>query len=70
MLLVLEIKVPSFGLLGVGGTISLIFGSVMMTGNVPGVQVEPRLIVPVVLGFAASSCSSAGWRSPPSGGRR
>src|SRR5436190_11123379 len=49
-LLVLELKVPS-GVLGVGGTIALIIGSVMMTGSVPGVPVGLGLIIPAALGF-------------------
>ena len=52
-LLILELKVPSFGALGVGGTVSLLIGSIMMTREVPGVGVELRVIVPVVLALAA-----------------
>ena len=52
-LLVLELKVPSFGVLGVGGTISLLVGSIMMTRETPGVSVSLGVIVPVVLGLAA-----------------
>jgi membrane-bound serine protease (ClpP class) len=51
-LLLLELKVPSFGALGIGGTISLVFGSVMMTRTVPGVSVPLRVIVPVALSVA------------------
>jgi membrane-bound serine protease (ClpP class) len=51
-LLLLELKVPSFGALGIGGTVSLIIGSVMMTRTVPGVVVPLRLIVPVALSVA------------------
>jgi membrane-bound serine protease (ClpP class) len=51
-LLVLELKVPS-GVLGVGGTIALIVGSVMVTGTVPGVSVGLGFIVPAAVGFAA-----------------
>jgi membrane-bound serine protease (ClpP class) len=50
-LLVLELKIPS-GVLGVGGTIALIVGAVMMTGTVPGISVGLTLIVPVAVGFA------------------
>jgi membrane-bound serine protease (ClpP class) len=50
-LLVLELKVPS-GVLGVGGTIALIIGSVMMTDTVPGVRVGLGVIVPAALAFA------------------
>jgi membrane-bound serine protease (ClpP class) len=52
-LLILELKVPSFGALGVGGTVSLLIGSVMLTSEVPGVRVGYRVTVPVVLAFAA-----------------
>ena len=51
-LLLLELKVPSFGVLGVGGTISLVVGSIMMTGSVPGVPVALSVIVPVALSLA------------------
>ena len=51
-LLILELTVPSFGILGIGGTISLLIGSIMMTREVPGVSVSLRLIVPVVLATA------------------
>jgi len=51
-LLLLELKVPSFGALGIGGTISLLIGSLMVTGEVPGVGVGLRVIVPVVLALA------------------
>jgi len=52
-LLVLELKVPSFGALGVGGAISLVIGSVMMTDVVPGVSVGLGVIGPAALGVAA-----------------
>jgi membrane-bound serine protease (ClpP class) len=52
-LLVLELKVPSFGVLGVGGVISLLIGSIMTTRAVPGVRVGLGVIVPVALGLAA-----------------
>ena len=35
-LLVLELKVPSFGVLGIGGIVSLMVGSLMLTRDVPG----------------------------------
>jgi len=50
-LLVLELKVPS-GVLGIGGTIALVIGSIMMTGNVPGVSVGLGFIIPAALAFA------------------
>jgi membrane-bound serine protease (ClpP class) len=48
-LLLLEVKVPSFGVLGVGGVISLMVGAVMVTSEVPGVTVSYRVIVPAAL---------------------
>jgi len=54
-LLLLELKVPSFGALGVGGTVSLVIGSVMMTRTVPGVSVPLRFVVPVALSVAGIS---------------
>jgi membrane-bound serine protease (ClpP class) len=52
-LLVLELKVPSFGALGIGGTVSLVIGSVMLTDVVPGVRVGLGLIAPAAIGLAA-----------------
>jgi len=54
-LLLLELKVPSFGALGIGGTVSLVIGSVMMTRTVPGVIVPLRLVVPIALSVAGIS---------------
>jgi membrane-bound serine protease (ClpP class) len=51
-LLILELKVPSFGVLGIGGTLSLVMGSVMMTRTVPGVVVPLRFVLPVAVSFA------------------
>jgi membrane-bound serine protease (ClpP class) len=50
-LLILEVKVPSFGVLGIGGLIALVAGSVMVTSEVPGIRVSYRVMVPVVLAF-------------------
>jgi membrane-bound serine protease (ClpP class) len=68
-LLVLELKVPS-GVLGVGGTISLIVGSIMVTGTVPGVSVGLGFIVPSAIAFAAiflflGRLALASQRRPP-----
>jgi membrane-bound serine protease (ClpP class) len=52
-LLILELKVPSFGVLGIGGALSLFFGSVMLTNDIPGVRVGYDVIVPVVLAISA-----------------
>jgi membrane-bound serine protease (ClpP class) len=51
-LLLLELTVPSFGVLGIGGTISLIVGSVMVTDTVPGVSVPYGFVIPVAIGLA------------------
>ena len=51
-LLILELKVPSFGALGVGGAASLMIGSLMLTRDVPGVSLGLGLIVPAVLTVA------------------
>jgi membrane-bound serine protease (ClpP class) len=72
-LLVLELKIPS-GVLGVGGTIALIIGSVMMTGTVPGVSVGLGFIVPAALAFAViflflGRLALAAHRRPPVTGR-
>jgi membrane-bound serine protease (ClpP class) len=72
-LLVLELKVPS-GVLGVGGTIALVIGSVMMTGTVPGVTVGLGFIVPAALAFAIiflflGRLALASHRRPPVTGK-
>jgi membrane-bound serine protease (ClpP class) len=51
-LLLLELKVPSFGVLGVGGTVALVIGSVMATREVPGVRVTLGTIVPAAVVLA------------------
>jgi membrane-bound serine protease (ClpP class) len=52
-LLLVEVKVPSFGVLGVGGIVALAAGSVMVTSEVPGIAVDYRLLLPVVAAFGA-----------------
>ncbi len=52
-LLIVEIKVPSFGILGMGGILSLAVGSLMLPGDVPGVTPRPALVVAVALAMAA-----------------
>lgn len=47
-----ELLVPSFGVLGVGGIIALLVGSLMITREVPGVTVSWGVIVPVVVAAA------------------
>ena len=52
-LLLLELKVPSFGALGIGGVISLLVGSVMLTREaVPGIDVNLTFVAATVLAFA------------------
>jgi membrane-bound serine protease (ClpP class) len=51
-LLILELKVPSFGVLGIGGTVSLLIGSLMLTNEIPGVTVGLGIVVPAVLAVA------------------
>ena len=54
LLLGLEVKVTSFGLLTVGGVLSLIFGSMMLIDSTaPELQLSLGVVVPVVLGFTA-----------------
>jgi membrane-bound serine protease (ClpP class) len=53
-LLVLELKVTSYGLLGVGGVTSLLLGSMMLIDSpLPELQVGWRLVVPVTLATSA-----------------
>jgi len=71
-LLALELKIPS-GVLGVGGTIALIVGSIMVTGTVPGVSVGLGFILPSAIAFAAiflflGRLALASQRRPPSTG--
>ena len=54
VLFALEIKVTSYGLLSIGGIISLIFGSLMLIDSpAPELQLSLGLILSVVLGFTA-----------------
>ena len=48
-----ELMVPSFGVLGIGGVVALLAGSLMITREVPGVTVSYGVIVPVVAAIAA-----------------
>jgi membrane-bound serine protease (ClpP class) len=53
-LLVLEIKIASFGLLGVGGIISLLLGSmILIDAPTPELRVSLGLIIPVVFALSA-----------------
>jgi membrane-bound serine protease (ClpP class) len=50
----LEIKVTSYGLLTGGGLLSLALGSmILMDSPLPELQVSLRIVLPVVIGFAA-----------------
>ncbi len=51
-LLILELKVPSFGALGVGGTAAILIGSIMLTDDIPGVRVSYHILIPVALATA------------------
>jgi membrane-bound serine protease (ClpP class) len=53
-LLILEVKVTSYGLLGVGGVLSLLLGSIMLIDSpLPELQIGLQLIVPVTLAIAS-----------------
>lgn len=53
ILLILEVKVTSFGLLGAGGVLSLLLGSIMLVDSpLPELQVGLRLIVPMTLAIS------------------
>jgi membrane-bound serine protease (ClpP class) len=47
-----ELMVPSFGVLGVGGIVALLAGSLMLTRGVPDVRVSYGVILPVVAAAA------------------
>ena len=53
VLLLLEIKLPSFGVLGLGGVLSLVVGSLMLPGDVPGVALRPDVVLPAALAMSA-----------------
>jgi membrane-bound serine protease (ClpP class) len=54
VLLVLEIKVASFGLLGAGGVVSLLLGSmILIDAPTPELRVSLSLIIPVVVALSA-----------------
>ena len=74
LLLVLEIKVTSFGLLTAGGFLSLAFGSmILMDSPLPEMRVSLSLMLPTVLAFAAiamllARLALAAQRQPPVSG--
>lgn len=55
ILIVVEAFVPSFGVIGVGGVIALVAGSLMLyDGSVPGVELPMNIIISVaILGLAS-----------------
>jgi membrane-bound serine protease (ClpP class) len=54
LLLMLEVKIASYGLLTAGGLASLLFGSmILMDSSVPDLQLSLRFVLPLVLGLAA-----------------
>ena len=72
-LLIIEVKVPSFGVLGVGGTVSLIIGSVMINRSVPDIGANLTLLIPMALAVAAivlflGRLALGAQRQPPSTG--
>ena len=53
LLLMLEVKITSYGLLTAGGLASLLFGSmILMDSGVPELQLSLRLVLPIVFGLA------------------
>ena len=71
VLLVLEVKVTSYGVLAVGGIVSLLLGSLMLVDSpLPELQVGLRLIVPVSLAVGGIVFFLVGWRSRLSGAGR
>jgi membrane-bound serine protease (ClpP class) len=53
VMLILEVKVTSFGLLAAGGLVSLLLGSMMLIDSpLPELQIGLRLIVPVTVALA------------------
>jgi membrane-bound serine protease (ClpP class) len=51
-LLIAEVMMPSFGVLGIGGVVALVAGAVMVTDEVPGIAVNYRLVIPVAVAAA------------------
>jgi membrane-bound serine protease (ClpP class) len=53
LLLALELKIPSYGLLTAGGLASFFFGSmILVDSSVPELQLSLRLVLPIVLAVA------------------
>jgi membrane-bound serine protease (ClpP class) len=54
VLLILEVKVTSFGLLGAGGVLALLLGSMMLIDSpLPELQIGLQTILPITLGMSA-----------------
>jgi membrane-bound serine protease (ClpP class) len=52
-LFILEVKVQSFGILGVGGVIAMVIGSVMLIDSpVPELQPSLKIIIPLAVGLS------------------
>jgi len=52
-LFVLEVKVQSFGILGVGGIVAMIIGSVMLVDSpIPELQPSLKIIIPTAVGLS------------------
>jgi membrane-bound serine protease (ClpP class) len=53
LLLMLEVKITSYGLLTAGGLASLLFGSmILMDSSAPELQLSLRFVLPIVFGLA------------------
>lgn len=52
ILMVVELTTPTFGVLGIGGLVALVFGSVMLFDEVPGFAVSNWLIAGIGLAIA------------------
>ena len=48
-LLTFELMVPSFGVLGIGGAVSLVVGAIMLSDSVPGLSVDLRVLIPPLI---------------------
>jgi membrane-bound serine protease (ClpP class) len=74
LLLLLEIKVTSYGLLTIGGLLGLILGSMMLIDSpLPELQVSLPTVLPIVLGVAAIAVfllrlATQAQRLPPASG--
>jgi membrane-bound serine protease (ClpP class) len=61
VMFILEIKVVSFGMLTLGGTVSLVIGLMMLVdGPIPELRVPPEVVIPSALIFAAL-CAFVVW---------